>query len=146
MPQSGRSLPTRTPQRTIPHTPAGVPKPGMPNTASSTSIRMACRMASLLSGPRRGTTKLSIACCVCQGGWMSGYDPQGDLSTEKELGQMTRSDCIFAAKAVAGANAASIDGTATETVKGTCYAEINAHYSAKGWTADSSKQACLFGK
>jgi len=88
----------------------------------------------------------SIACCVCQGGWMSGYDPQGDLSTEKELGQMTRSDCIFAAKAVAGANAASIDDTATETVKGTCYAEINAHYSAKGWTADSSKQACLFGK
>ena len=93
----------------------------------------------------RNKVKASIGCCVCQGGWIAGYDPQGDMATETELGEMTRPECILAAKATAGANAASIDDTATETVKGTCYAETNAHYSPEGWTSGAPRQACLFG-
>ena len=93
----------------------------------------------------RNRVKASVACCVCQGGWVAGYDPQGDMATETELGEMTRPECVLAAKATAGANAASIDDTATETVTGTCYAETNAHYSPAGWTSGSPRQACLFG-
>ena len=93
----------------------------------------------------RNKVKASVGCCVCQGGWIAGYDPQGDMATETDLGEMTRPECILAAKATAGANAASIDDTATETVKGTCYAETNAHYSPEGWTSGAPRQACLFG-
>ena len=93
----------------------------------------------------RNNVKTSVGCCVCQGGWVAGYDPQGDMASEEDLGEMTRPECIIAAKAVAGANAASIDDTATETVTGTCYAETNAHYSPAGWTSGSPRQACLFG-
>ena len=92
----------------------------------------------------RNRVKASVACCVCQGGWVAGYDPQGDMATETDLGEMTRPECILAAKATAGANAASIDDTATETVTGTCYAETNAHYSPAGWTSGAPRQACLF--
>jgi len=92
----------------------------------------------------RNRVKASVACCVCQGGWVAGYDPQGDMATETELGEMTRPECVLAAKATAGANAASIDDTATETVTGTCYAETNAHYSPAGWTSGAPRQACLF--
>ena len=92
----------------------------------------------------RNRVQASVACCVCQGGWVAGYDPQGDMATETDLGDMTRPVCILAAKATAGANAASIDDTATETVTGTCYAETNAHYSPAGWTSGAPRQACLF--
>ena len=59
---------------------------------------------------------------------------------------MARPECILAAKAPAGANAASIDDSATDTVTGTCYSETNAHFSPAGWVDDSTRQACLFGK
>merc|ERR1712166_351704 len=42
-------------------------------------------------------------------------------------------------------NAASIDDSATDTVKGTCFSETNAHFSPAGWVDDSTRQACLFG-
>merc|ERR1712072_1125591 len=61
---------------------------------------------------RNGVTR-HISCCVCRGGWIAGYDPQGDMATE------------------------------TDTVPGTCYAETNAHYSPAGWTSGSPRQACL---
>jgi len=95
---------------------------------------------------QKNNVKAHVACCKCRGGWIAGYDPQGDMATETELGEMTRGECILAAKAVAGANAASIDDTATETVTGTCYAETNAHYSPAGWTSGAPRQACLFGQ
>ena len=63
----------------------------------------------------RDNVKASVGCCVCKGGWMAGYDPTGDQATETELGEMTRPECILAAKAPAGANAASIDDSATDT-------------------------------
>jgi hypothetical protein len=89
----------------------------------------------------------SAFCCVCQGGWLAGYDPVGDMATETQLvGQYTRTECIFAVKEqFPGANAASMDGEATESVVGDCWAETNAHYSPAGWTNDSPRQACLFG-
>ena len=93
----------------------------------------------------KNNVKASIGCCVCKGGWMAGYDPTGDQATETELGEMTRPECILAAKA-AGGNAASIDDSATDTVKGTCFSETNAHFSPAGWVDDSTRQACLFGK
>ena len=93
----------------------------------------------------RDNVKASVGCCVCKGGWMAGYDPSGDGATETELGEMTRPECIEAAKA-AGGNAASIDDSATETVTGTCYSETGAHFSPAGWVEDSTRQACLFGK
>ena len=93
----------------------------------------------------RDNVKASVGCCVCKGGWMAGYDPSGDGATETELGEMTRPECIEAAKA-AGGNAASIDDSATETVTGTCFSETGAHFSPAGWVEDSTRQACLFGK
>jgi len=92
----------------------------------------------------RNNVKASIGCCVCKGGWMAGYDPTGDGATETDLGEMTRPECILAAKA-AGGNAASIDDSATDTVTGTCFSETNAHFSPAGWVDDSTRQACLFG-
>jgi len=94
----------------------------------------------------RSSAKASVMCCVCQGGWLDGYDPAGDMATETLLdGEYTRPDCIHAVKKIAGANAASMDDTATDEVAGSCWAESNAHYSPKGWTANSTRQACLLG-
>merc|ERR1711865_456594 len=62
-------------------------------------------------------------CCVCQGGWLDGYDPAGDMATETLLdGEYTRPECIHAVKKIAGANAASMDDTATDEVAGSCWA------------------------
>lgn len=127
------------------------PCPRLTNTSSSSSSssnKLKVSKASWADDVHailaRNNAKTSPACCVCIGGWMEGYDPEGDGSTETELGVMTRPECIEAAKA-AGGNAASIDDTATDTVTGTCYSETNAHFSAAGWVADSTRQACLFG-